>query len=169
MGEPGTHENYPRWTVFVCSSVSIAAYAIGALVIHQLGIVWLLLYLLLITGLEIRLLRTACVSCHYHGRLCAFGRGKVSALLFRRGDPRRFADKKVTLKDLLPDLVVALAPVIVGVVLLVLEFHWLILVAVISLVVLATLGNGYVRGSLACRMCKQRQMGCPAERFFARR
>jgi hypothetical protein len=37
---------------------------------------------------------------------------------------------------------------------------------VIMLVLLSTIGNSFVRGSLACRYCKQRDLGCPAEQLF---
>lgn len=168
MDKPETYDNYPCRTIVVSNAFSIAAYAIGAFVIHQLGTVWLLLYLLLIIALEIRLLRTGCVACHYYGRWCAFGKGKISALLFRKGDPRRFTDRKVTWKDLLPDLTVPLIPIIAGAVSLILDFRWPVLFAVMALTILATVGNGFVRGSLACRMCRQRELGCPAQRFFSK-
>jgi len=31
---------------------------------------------------------------------------------------------------------------------------------------LFSVGNSYVRGSLACKFCRQRQLGCPAEKMF---
>jgi hypothetical protein len=31
---------------------------------------------------------------------------------------------------------------------------------------LTFIGNGLVRGSLACKYCKQREIGCPAEQLF---
>jgi len=164
-----TYEDYPRHTVGFCNAFSVATYVIGAFVVSEIGSIWLLPYLLLIVGLEIRLLRTSCTSCYYFGKWCAFGRGKISALLFKRRDVRLFTDRKIDWKGLLPDLMVPLIPVVAGIVLLVLDFHWLILTAVISLSLLATAGSGFVRGSLACKMCRQREIGCPAQRFFTRK
>ncbi|MFH1684097.1 MAG: hypothetical protein ABIA67_04360 [Candidatus Margulisiibacteriota bacterium] len=28
---------------------------------------------------------------------------------------------------------------------------------------------GYLRGSLACKFCKQRELGCPAEQLFSKK
>jgi len=36
------------------------------------------------------------------------------------------------------------------------------------LLLLATAGKGAVRSSLACKRCRQRELGCPAERLFAK-
>ena len=57
---------------------------------------------------------------------------------------------------------------LVGIVLLIRDFSWLVLAMVILLLFLATLGNGVIRGSLACKYCKQREIGCPAEQLFAK-
>ena len=39
----------------------------------------------------------------------------------------------------------------------------------IALLLLGFLGNALVRGHLACRYCRQREIGCPAERLFDKR
>jgi len=51
-------------------------------------------------------------------------------------------------------------------VLLIQEFTWIILILIIALVLLGFLGNALVRGQLACRYCKQREIGCPASQLF---
>ena len=63
---------------------------------------------------------------------------------------------------------VSLIPIIVGVILLVIDFSWLILSMVLLLLFLSSVGNGLIRGSLACKYCKQREIGCPAEQLFNR-
>jgi hypothetical protein len=70
------------------------------------------------------------------------------------------------LTDILPDFLVFIVPVIAGVLLLVQEFSWIILSLIIVLVFLGFFGNALVRGQLACRHCKQREAGCPAEQLF---
>jgi hypothetical protein len=66
-------------------------------------------------------------------------------------------------KDILPDFLVSIIPIVVGMVLLILKFNWLILSLIVLLVILISAGNGFVRGSLACKFYKQREIGCPAE------
>jgi hypothetical protein len=90
------------------------------------------------------------------------GKGRLCALLFARGDPDRFVDHKVTLADMLPDLLVVLLPLAGGIVSLILHFSWLYLLLLLALLVLSFAGNGLIRGSLVCTHCAQAQLGCPA-------
>lgn len=159
-------ENYPGCIIFVSNLLTILTCVTGAFIIYHLGIIWLALYLLYFLMLEVRLLKNGCVNCYYYGKFCAFGRGRISALLFKKGSPKKFIRKDMTWKDIIPDFLVSIIPVITGIVLLVLNFDWPILTAVIILIILATLGNSFVRGTLACKHCKQRQLGCPAEQIF---
>ena len=166
IDQPKPYENYPCWIMIISNLVSIATYLIGAYIIYQLGIIWLLVYLLYIFGLEIRLMKKSCVNCYYHGKFCAFGKGKLSALFFKKGSPKAFRKDKITWKDILPDFLVSIIPLIAGIVLLILNFNWLVLSLIILLVILASGGSGFVRGTLACKFCKQRELGCPAEQMF---
>ena len=72
-----TFENYPCWIIIISNLVSNAIYLIGAYIVYQVGIIWLLLYLLYIFGLEFRLMKKSCIHCYYYGKFCAFGKGKV--------------------------------------------------------------------------------------------
>lgn len=166
MEQPKTYENYPCWIMFITNLVSIAIYLIGAYIISQLGIEWMFVYLFYVIILEIRLIKGHCTNCYYYGKCCAFGKGKISAIFFKKGDPKAFHKKDISWKDIVPDSLVSLIPLIVGIYLLIVEFNWLILLSVIILVILTSAGNGFVRGSLACKFCKQRELGCPAEQLF---
>jgi len=73
---------------------------------------------------------------------------------------------QMTWKDMLPDIMVSLIPFVVGIILLIIHFNWTMLILVVALFLLASVGNGYVRSSLACKYCKQRELGCPAEKLF---
>jgi len=161
-----TFENYPCKIIFISNLVSISIYLIGAFIIYQLGIIWLLLYLIYILGFEIRLLKKSCPNCYYYGKFCAFGKGKISSLFFKKGNPEKFIQKKITWKAILPDFLISLIPFVVGIILLIVNFNWLILILIIILVILTTAGSGFVRSSLACKFCKQREIGCPAEKLF---
>jgi|APIni6443716594_1056825.scaffolds.fasta_scaffold434743_1 hypothetical protein len=169
MAQPKSYKSYPCWIVLISNLVSLATYAAGAYVLSQVPIAGhslLGLYLSYILWLEIRVMSKSCVNCYYFGKFCSFGKGKLAALLFKKGSPQDFIKRKITWKDILPDFMVSIVPLIVGIVLLIIKFNWLILISIILLVILTSAGNGFVRGSLACKFCKQRELGCPAEQLF---
>jgi hypothetical protein len=162
-------ENYPCWIVVFSNFISLATYFIGAFIILQLGVFYLVIYLVYILILEFRVMKNSCVNCYYYDKFCAFGKGKLSALFFKRGKKEnieKFAKRGMCWKDLLPDFLVSLLPIIIGIVLVIFDFSWLLLCLIIILVILAFPGSGFVRGSLACKFCKQRKIGCPAEKLF---
>ena len=80
--------------------------------------------------------------------------------------PEKFIQKKITWKAILPDFLVFVVPLLVGIFLLILDFNWLLLALLIILFLLGFGGNGFIRGSLVCKFCKQRELGCPAEQLF---
>ena len=167
MNNVTSYEKYPLWIVLLSNLVSIAIYAIGAFIIYQIAWIWLLLYVAYVVWLEIRLLRKSCVNCCYYGKVCAFGKGKVSRLFFKQGDPQEFSERKITWVDIIPDFLVSLVPVVAAIVLLIIDFSWVILVLMLLLVLLTFTGNGFIRGSLACKYCRQREIGCPAMQLFS--
>jgi len=166
MEQMKTYENYPCSIMIISNLVSIAIYLTGAFIIYQLGIIWLILYIIYIFGLEIRLMKKSCVNCYYYGKYCAFGKGKLSAIFFKKGSPEEFFNGKITWRDILPDFIVSIIPIAVGIVLLILNFDWLILSLIILIVILTSAGNSFIRGNLACKFCKQLEIGCSAEKFF---
>ena len=160
------YENYPLGIVLMSNLLSILIYIIGAFILYQIGIIWLILYIMYILILEFRLIRGHCTNCYYYGKNCAFGKGKISSIFFKKGDLNKFCKMQITWKDLIPDFLVSLIPIIVGIIVLIIDFSWLILVLIILLVILTSFGNGFVRGQLACKYCKQKELGCPAEKLF---
>jgi hypothetical protein len=166
MKEVTAYERFPMPIVFLSNSLSISIYAIGAYVLAQCGIWWAVLFLLYCGWFEMRLLRCHCVNCYYYDKVCAFGKGKLSALLFKKGDPQKFAEKQIRWLDLAPDLLVLIFPLIGGIVLLITAFNRVILALLIVLLMLSFAGNAFVRGSYACKFCKQKELGCPAEKLF---
>ncbi len=166
MQEPGCKENYPIGIVIGSNLLSLLIYVIGAIILFQLSIIWVICYVIFILFLELRLLGGHCVDCYYYGKTCAFGKGRLSSLFFRRGDPEKFSRMKLTWKDILPDFLAFMVPVLAGILLLVQEFAWTILILTIALLLLGLIGNALVRGHLACRYCRQREIGCPAEQLF---
>ncbi len=160
------YENYPYWIPSVAALFQMSVILLGAVIIFRLGLIGFILYLLFIVAMELRLLKKSCTNCYYYGKICFSAKGKLCSLLFTKGDPEIFAGMKITFKDILPDILVSAIPVVAGIVLLIRDFQWFLLFIILSLVFLTFFGNGLIRGSLACRFCKQRETGCPAEQFF---
>ncbi len=151
MQEPACYDTYPLATVILANLLPVTIYAIGVYLLYPFGLIWVAGYLLLILALEYRLLHGHCVDCWYYGRTCAFGKGVVSSRLFRKGAPGRFSAMQITWKDIVPDFFLFMIPVFAGILLLIREFSWIVLILVIALLLLGFAGNAVVRGQLACR------------------
>ena len=68
--------------------------------------------------------------------------------------------------DIIPDFMVPLIPLIIGIALIIINFRWGLIILVFLLLLLAFPVNGFLRGSIACKYCKQKELGCPAEKLF---
>jgi len=159
-------DNYPWHNILITNLLSVTIYAIGAIVLSGIGIIPVILYLALIVFLEFKLLKVSCTKCYYYDRYCAFGKGKLSTLFFKKEDPSLFLKKDLSWYALLPDMLVLFIPLLLGIYLLMQKFNWIILILLLFMVFLSTFGNGWVRGSMACKKCNQRELGCPADKFF---
>jgi hypothetical protein len=169
MNSTKCYENYPFSFVIGTNVLQLAIYIIGAYLVFLLGLIWLILYLIYIAILEIRLLKISCIHCYYYDKLCVFGKGKLCSIFFKKGYPEKFIEKQISWIDIIPDFLVSIIPLIIGIALLIINFNWLVLLLVVLLLLLAFPLNGFIRGSLACKYCKQRELGCPAEQLFNKR
>jgi len=163
-----SYESFPWWMVVVCNAVGLAIYAIGLYLMMHLGIAWTVLYAAYCVWVEWRVLSGSCRSCYYFGKRCGFGKGWLCSRLLTRNVKQRLGARQVSWRDLVPDFLVSLIPLGVGIVLLIRHFSWLVLLLVIVLVLLSSAGTGLIRGRLACKYCKQRELGCPAEELFSK-
>ena len=109
-----TYESFPVWVVLLSNLLAVSVYAVGAYILAGFGILFAALYLLYCLWIEVRVLRHSCVDCYYYGRLCGLGKGRLCSLLFRKGDPQRFTEREVSWRDLLPDFMVTVLPLIGG-------------------------------------------------------
>lgn len=166
MKENKCYENYPLKFVIGANILQIAIYLIGAYIVYLTGLVWLILYLIFIFILEIRLLKISCIHCYYYNKRCAFGKGKLCTIFFKKGGPKKFIEKQISWIDIIPDFMVSLIPLVIGIALIIINFNWILLLLVFLLILLAFPLNGFLRGSLACKYCKQKELGCPAEQLF---
>lgn len=169
MEDTKTYESFPLGAVILCYLVTLLTYAVGAYVLAGFGVLVSILYLSYCLWMEVRVLRASCVNCYYYGKLCAFGRGRLCSLLFKRGDPQRFVERKASWTDVLPDFLVAIIPILGGIILLIRDFSWPLLATLVILVLLYFGGSAVIRGSFACKYCKQREIGCPAQELFGGR
>ncbi|RPH33753.1 MAG: hypothetical protein EHM93_03705 [Bacteroidales bacterium] len=161
-----TYDRFPSWIVATSNLLSLLIYGLGFAILLLINTLLASIYLAFVLSLEIRIIRNHCINCYYYGKTCGFGKGRISALLFKKGDSSRFCTMKITWKDMIPDMLVVIIPLIVGIILLIKDFDYKILIAIALLLFLATMGNGFVRGTLTCKYCKQREIGCPADKLF---
>ena len=168
MEETKSYENFPAWIALLVTAVTLSIYAIGAYILAGFGVLFSSIYLLYCFLIELNVLRRSCVDCYYYGRTCGLGRGKLCALFFKKGEPQRFAEKEISWSAILPDFMVSIIPLVGGIILLIIDFTWLLVVLLALLFILAFGGNAVVRGSFACKYCKQREIGCPAEQLFSK-
>ena len=162
-----TLDSFPWPIVLFCEGVALSVVGVGLYFTVRLSLALAVLYGLYCLWVEMRVLWMSCRHCFYYGKVCGFGKGKLCSWLFDKGDPSRFAERQITWRDVAPDLVVPLAALVAGVVLLIRSFSWVTLLLLVALVLLGTIGTGTARGRFACKYCRQRETGCPAQRLFA--
>lgn len=166
MNSTTPYEKYPFRIVILSTILSLSIYSAGLFILFQSGIVFICIYLFYILLMEFRVIKFHCINCYYWGKTCGFGKGRISALLFKQGKAELFCKKEMQWKDMIPDLLISLAPFIAGIIILIREFQFSILAALLLLVFLTTSGNSYIRSKLTCKYCKQGEIGCPADKLF---
>ena len=155
--------------VLICNAVGLAIYGIGIFLMVRLGFVWGVLYSAYCIWMEWRILSGSCRHCYYFGKRCGFGRGRLCSLFFNSLSEQGLSTKRISWLDIVPDFMVSLIPLAVGVIILFRDFSWLVLLSIIALVILGSVGTALIRGQIACKYCKQRELGCPAEQLFSKR
>ena len=163
------YENFPIWIPLLACVLSLSIYVLGSYILWLLYIPLAAAYIIFCIWTEYKLMRGSCMNCYYYGKICGLGRGKLCSILFKKGKPESFIDKEISWKDLIPDFLVMIFPLIGGIVILIRDFNWLILFLMVVLVMLFMGGTAFIRGSYACKYCKQKELGCSAEELFNKR
>lgn len=163
------YNSYPLPLVMTANLLSLLIYLFGLYIISFLGKSALTLFAFYILWLEYRVLSYSCRNCCYYGKLCAFGKGKLCALFFKKGNPKIFAQRTATWKDILPDFLVFLIPFTIGNLVLLKNFNLHLSLSLLALFLLSFFGTPLIRGKLSCKYCKQRERGCPAEKLFRKK
>lgn len=162
------YENFPIWIPFLAIFLAIVSYIIGASILLGFGIIVSILYLIYCLGVELFVVFRSCKHCYYYGKVCGLGKGKISSLFTKKGNAEKFTNRKVTFSDLIPDFLVAIFPIVGGLILSFLDFSLIRLGLIAVMLVISFGGTAVIRGSFACKYCKQREIGCPAEQFFSK-
>ena len=161
-----SYENFPLWIPFIAILVSFISYSIGAVILSGFGIIFSILYLFYCLGAELLVIIRSCKDCWYYGKICGLGKGKIAPLFVKKGDTKKFAERDISLVHMIPDFLVVIFPLIGGIILLILDFSISILIMMIVLIILFFGGTSFIRGSFACKYCKQKEIGCPADKIF---
>jgi small-conductance mechanosensitive channel len=168
--KPKIYDNYPIWIVILITILMLLVYVAGAYIMFVLNLITGILYVIYILLLEFFLYKEACPHCYYYGKLCAFGKGKLAKIFYKKGDPKKFCKRELKFKDLIPQLLVVLIPLIVGIALLISRgFNLSILIALIYPIFSWFVLNPIIYGKLACPHCKQGSICCPALKFFTKK
>ncbi len=166
MNRLKTYENFPIWIPIIAVFVSIVIYVLGTIILMGFGIIIAILYIIYCFGVEILVILRSCKNCYYYNRVCGLGKGKIASLFTKKGDPKKFTEKEVTFKDMVPDFLVAIFPLVGGIILSVIDFSLIRIGLIVILLMFSFGGTAVIRGSLACKYCRQREIGCPAEKLF---
>ena len=161
-----SYENFPLWIPFIAILVSVINYSIGAVILSGFGIIFSILYLFYCLGAELLVIIRSCKDCWYYGKICGLGKGKIAPLFIKKGDTKKFADRDISMVHMIPDFLVVILPLLGGVMLLLLDFSILVLLLMVVLIVLFFGGTAFIRGTFACKYCKQKDIGCPADAIF---
>jgi len=152
------YENYPGSLVAFNLLFSFVGFAAGLMVLAQLGtwawVGYLVLYLLEMAAV----LAFACTRCCYYGKSCGTGYGRLSALLFKKGEEEEFHKATSHKVAGILMLITFPLPILGGIASLIVGFSLYRLVLFLVLIGLMVIGF-VTRPRLVCGHCKQAESG----------
>ncbi len=167
--EKKTYENYPWHIVAIVNLITFTLYGVGIYLLYVIMPLLALIYIFYLIYLEIQFYKKRCTCCYYYGKTCAFGKGRIAAVLFKKDNDREFSNRQICFKDILPQMFISIIPVVSGIYLLIKDFNWLVVALTVWPFVVMFAGNPVIYGKLACRSCRQGELGCPAQEFFKKK
>jgi hypothetical protein len=159
---------YPAWIPALSVLLTLSIYALGVYLLSGFGPLIVALYIIYCLWFEYREFSRSCRNCYYYGKLCGLGRGLIAPLFVKKGGPQKFTNREISGKDLIPDMLVLLFPLLGGIIYLFINFNFLTLASTAAIVILGLPCVGFMRSCLLCPNCKQRALGCPAQKFFGK-
>ena len=154
-------ENYSRKIICMNLLLTFLSYFIGTLVIYSFNLIAGIFYVILCILTIILSLKLRCSYCFYYGKRCGFGFGVLSKILFSQGESKEFNNSKNIIPVLVFSLGTSFIPVVIGIVLLIVNFSVFHLIYFILYILVAFLPNFFAR-SKVCKHCEQSKLGCPA-------
>jgi len=168
MKQIKSYENFPWYLPFIAILITILGYILGAIILAGFGIIIVILYLIYCFSAEMLVIFRGCKNCYYYGKICGLGKGKIAPLFIKKGEPKKFAERDISWYHLIPDFLVSIIPLVGGIIQLILNFSFTLIGMIIILVIIFFGGTAVIRWSFACKYCKQRELGCPAETLFGK-
>jgi hypothetical protein len=153
-------EEYPKSSIILGNLAMITWITLGtvsAWFLHPLAAWIYLAFAIIMVGVVLR--KLVCTNCYYYGKWCSTGWGKLSALLFKKGNVEAF-DTSIGVK---------LAPVTYGLLFLiplillvisVVQGFTVPKITVLILLLLVSSYSGIISRKKACTNCKMRLV-CP--------
>ncbi|MFX1516675.1 MAG: hypothetical protein ACFFC6_10220 [Promethearchaeota archaeon] len=154
-------EEYPIKIVCISATLTVISYLLGTIVIYVLHPILGLIFLLLAVTTIIVSMKLRCTHCFYIGKYCNFGLGKLTAILFKKGEPDEFRNPKKVVPTAILSFGTMLLPVIAGIGLIFFDFSLINIGLLLIYILLGILPNFFVRGNF-CEKCMQGQLGCPS-------
>ena len=152
--------------ILVYNVLMLALYLAGAYITFMLHPIIGVLYIVFLVVMELQTYREACKYCCYHGKACGSGKGVIASLFFKKGDPKKFCERKLSFKDFIPQMLIGMIPFVLGIALLISRgFNPVILLAAIYPLLSWFVVNPLLYGTI-CKHCKQGKNCCPAMEFF---
>lgn len=156
--------------VLVYNLAMLLVYLTGAYIMFSLSQLTGILYMLYVLIIELQVYREGCKYCFYYGKRCVAAKGLIAPFIIKKGDPKKFCERELSFKNFIPQLLVTLVPLVVGIALLISRgFNILILLALIYPLLSWFIVNPIVYGKIACPHCKQGSICCPASDFFMKK
>ena len=97
------YEKYPLWIIVIANILILLVYISGAYIMFRLHWITGVLYIAFLMFLEFSIYKEGCKYCFYYDGLCAFGKGKIAKLFFKKGDPKKFCERQIKWKDFIPE------------------------------------------------------------------
>ncbi|UCC92033.1 MAG: hypothetical protein JSV39_02115, partial [Candidatus Aenigmatarchaeota archaeon] len=167
--EEETFERYPAWMILVYYFFSFSVYLAGLYLLYLIWPFFALLLFIYILYLEVSVLREGCVRCYYYGKRCVCAKGKVAGVFFKKDEKRKFYEKEVTMKHMIPSMLPMIITLIAGIYLVIQSLpniNFIVIGIAVWPLIVTFFGNPIIYGKLACPHCKQRELGCPVCEFF---
>jgi hypothetical protein len=153
-------EEYPRRYAFFGNVVMLIWIGLGFMGCWYLSplLAWAYLVLALLM-VYVVLRKLVCTNCIYYGKWCSIGWGKLSALMFKRGDPEKFKDGigiKMAPLTYGPLTLIPLIAVIISI----LQVFTMEKALVLVLILLIGGYSGTISRKKSCSQCRMRGI-CP--------